>query len=117
MKVLLSSLALTGALLFSQGVVLAQGWAPPPPTYRVGIAPPPMRVEVRPMQPSPRHFWIDGHWGWDGGRHAWMPGRWEMGRDGYMWVGAHWENRDGFWHYHPGHWRPVGYGAPPQPVY
>src|SRR5262245_9298433 len=46
------------------------------PGVRVRMAPPPMRVEVRPMAPSPRHVWAPGYWQWRGGRHVWMAGSW-----------------------------------------
>ena len=50
----------------------------PGPLYRARMAPPPMRAEVRPMAPSPRHVWVGGYWGFEGGRHAWVGGRWEL---------------------------------------
>src|SRR6185369_3995170 len=48
------------------------------PAFRLRIAPPAPRVEVRVARPSPRHVWINGYWGWEGGRHVWFPGRWDL---------------------------------------
>ena len=73
--------------------------------------PPPLRVEIRPLQPTPEAIWIDGHWAWrahqyvwiDGhwDRHphgAWIPGRWDHRERGYFWTRGHWEH--GSRHHH-----------------
>src|SRR4051812_49402716 len=44
------------------------------PGVRVGVAPPPARVEVRPVAPSRAHVWIPGHWAWRHGAHVWIGG-------------------------------------------
>jgi hypothetical protein len=116
MKRLFSALIFTSGLLLSQGAQ-AQGWAPPAATFRVGIAPPVARIEVRPMQPTRNHFWMEGHWGWNGASHIWTPGRWEVQRVGHVWIGPRWSHRGGYWHFVPGHWRPADGGMYGQPVY
>jgi len=93
------------------------------PGVRVSIAPPPMRVEVRPAAPSPNHIWIAGHWAWRGGAHVWMPGRYALPpAPGYRWVAARWVNEGGRWTFFEGHWamnqpaQPVVYEPPPPPA-
>ncbi len=102
--------------------------APIVPGFRVNIAPPAARVEVRPMAPSQGHVWIDGHWRWRGNRHLWEAGYWELPPStGYHWVAARWVNEGGAWMFYDGYWDP-GYTpvaetpyepppAPPEPVY
>src|SRR5262249_43032059 len=77
------------------------------PGVQVTVAPPPVRVEARPIAPSPNHIWIGGHWGWRGGRHEWMGGHWVMPPGaGYRWVDARWANEGGRWTFFEGHWAP-----------
>jgi len=52
--------------------------------------PPPPRVEVIPPPPSPGHFWVAGHWHWDGRRFDWRGGHWEQHRAGLVYVHPHW---------------------------
>ncbi len=101
--------ALIVALAMLPGLAFAQF---PVPGVRVNIAPPPVRVEVRPVAPSPGHVWLGGHWAWRGGRHVWLPGTWAMPpAPGYRWVEARWVNQGGQWVFFEGHWM-----APEQPV-
>lgn len=58
----------------------------------VAVEPPPEQHEVIGVAPSPNHFWIGGHWRWEGGRHVWFPGHWETRRHGYEWVAGHWRH-------------------------
>jgi len=46
--------------------------------YVSGVVPsmPAPVVEVVAARPSPAHFWVKGHYGWEGGRWAWHPGVW-----------------------------------------
>jgi hypothetical protein len=38
---------------------------------------PPIIVEQITVAPSPRHYWVPGHWVWHtDGRWVWVPGRW-----------------------------------------
>jgi len=41
----------------------------------VVVGPPPPRVEVIPVAPSPRHVWIKGHYVTRGHRYVWVGGR------------------------------------------
>ena len=52
----------------------------------IGVAPPPLRYEVRPAMPGPGYAWVDGYWNWAGERYVWIPGVWR--RPPY--AGAYW---------------------------
>jgi hypothetical protein len=87
-------------------------WGPPPqlpPTevIEVQAAPPPPQQEVIAVAPSPQHFWVGGHWRWDGAirRHVWVGGHWELQRTAQVWEPAHWAHGPWGWRYLPGHWR------------
>src|SRR5947209_2264469 len=68
------------------------------PGVRVGVAPPPARVEVRPMAPSREHVWIPGHWAWRSGAHVWIGGHYALPPGaGYHYVQARWVNEGGQW--------------------
>ena len=134
------STALAFALLAAPAAVQAQPvvHAPPAaarvgvgvgggsPMFRVRVAPPAPRVEVRPVQPSPNHVWTSGAWRWNQGQHVWAPGRWEVNRPGHVWVDSHWVQDNGQWAFYDGRWAasPGGYQsevivptAPPPPQY
>lgn len=68
-------------------------------------APPPPRVEVVTAAPSSEHFWVPGHWRWEGGAHVWVGGHWELSRPGQVWVPAHWVFFEHRWHLRGGHWQ------------
>ncbi len=72
---------------------------------RVGVRPPPMRVE---HVPGPRagYAWAGGYWGWRGGAHVWIGGHWEAERPGYRFIDARWLFVDGAWAFYPGYWEP-----------
>lgn len=94
--------ALAGALL---SLAL---FAPPAAAARVyvQIDPPPVRVEVRGVAPSPRHVWCDGYWRWSGHEHVWVAGSWQLPpRHRAHWVGGRWRHVRGGWYWVPGHWR------------
>jgi hypothetical protein len=55
-------------------------------------APPPDRVEVVGVAPSPAHVWVRGHWAWRGA-WVWNPGVWVVGRPGYSFVAGRWVQR------------------------
>jgi hypothetical protein len=93
-------------------------------TLRIGVPPPPPRVEVIGAPPSAAHFWVAGHWRWDGHRHVWAGGRWLASRPNEVWMRDHWEHRGAEWFFHPGHWLKLGQEpgavavvAPPPPAY
>ena len=125
-SVLLGAVVVGSALL--PGLAVAQPLFAPRPMYRVRVAPPPMRVEVTPVAPSPNHVWIAGHWMWRGNRHVWVNGYYRMApRPGRRWVQSRWVNQGGQWVFYDGYWqngpapvvvtRPQPVYQPPQPVY
>ena len=82
-------------------------WAAPPaaPVVEVAPTPPAPQVEVVARPPTASHFWVPGHWRWDGVRYVWSGGYWEVRRAGWMWEPGHWQLWGGRWRYIPGHWR------------
>ena len=70
----------------------------------VEIAPPAARVEVIPVAPSPRHFWIHGYYSWGRGVHYWVPGHYDVLRPGWAWAESRWAPVGRRWHFYPGHW-------------
>ena len=81
--------------------------APPADAVRVVVrsAPPPVRVEVVRDPPSRDHFWVSGHWRWDGHDWDWAPGHWERHRPGHVWVAAHWVRSGPEWVFVGSHWQ------------
>jgi hypothetical protein len=76
------------------------------PGVHVTVAPPPLRMEVAPHAPSPRHMWLPGYWAWRGGNHVWIGGHWALPPGpGYAWEPAAWINENGAWTFYEGHWR------------
>ncbi|MEP6996751.1 MAG: hypothetical protein ABI900_03830 [Betaproteobacteria bacterium] len=71
----------------------------------INIAPPPPRYEVVP-RPRVGFVWAPGYWVWDGRhhRHVWRRGYYIRERHGQHWVPHQWVDRNGRWHYAPGHW-------------
>jgi hypothetical protein len=63
-------------------------------------------VIVYAERPSPAHFWIHGHWDWDGGRWGWNDGRWARSPHGVRsnWHDGRWERRGNQWHWNAGFW-------------
>jgi hypothetical protein len=70
----------------------------------IGVAPPPLRVEVVPAA-RVGYVWAPGYWNWNGRRHVWVGGRWVGERRGYHWVAHEWVQRGGRWHFNEGGWR------------
>jgi hypothetical protein len=71
----------------------------------IGVAPPPLRYEVRPAIPGPGYAWVDGYWNWYGGRYVWVPGVWRRPPyAGAYWSHPHYDHYDRGWAYHEGHW-------------
>ena len=70
------------------------------------VGPPPVRVEVRGVAPSPRHAWRDGYWRWNGAAHAWVGGAWVVpSHRGAAWVPGHRKSTPGGWYWIEGHWK------------
>ena len=65
--------------------------------------PPAERVEVVGVAPSAEHFWVRGHWSWNGG-WTWVPGHWDVRRVGYTWIPGHWRASGGGWVWEEGRW-------------
>ena len=101
-SVRVSSILLAAAIC--SGVVATTHLASGQEEIEIEIAPPAPRVEVIPVAPSPRHFWIHGYYGWNGGAHYWIPGRYEVLRPGWGWSESHWGVVGRRWHFYPGHW-------------
>jgi hypothetical protein len=93
-----------GAALLAAPAALSVPMAADAAVIRIGIAPPAVRFEARPVAPSPNHVWVSGYWGWAGGKHVWQAGRWIPPRPGHVWVDAHWANEGGQWVFTEGHW-------------
>jgi hypothetical protein len=87
------ALALTSALFAQIGIDI-----------RIGTPPPALRIETPPPPPSPGHYWIPGHWRWEGGQHVWVAGHWEAARAGQVYVRAYWAKEGDAWVFHPGRW-------------
>ena len=49
-------------------------------------APPPVRVERRPVSPGPNYTWVDGYWYPNGKKYAWHKGYWTLP----PYAAAHW---------------------------
>lgn len=81
---------------FEQNSIRVRFWA--------NTAPPAPRYERQTRSPSNRHFWVGGHWRWDGRQHVWAGGRWVERRDRYEYVPARWERRWARYEYVPGYW-------------
>jgi len=100
-----SAIALAGLTL---GVACA-GYYP----ARVGIGvtyivrtPPPERVEVISVAPSPAHVWISGYWAWQNPDYIWVPGRWERPAPGHRrWEPGRWRHDHKGWYWVDGRWR------------
>jgi hypothetical protein len=92
---------------------------------RVTVAPPPLRYELPPPAPSPRHQWIAGYWAWRTNANVWIGGHWATPpAPSYVWEPARWDNSGGAWIFYEGHWRATDapdrgqvYVAPPPPVH
>ncbi len=71
----------------------------------IGVAPPPLRYEVRPPVPGPDYAWADGYWNWYGGRYVWVPGAWRRPPfAGAYWEHPHYDHYARGWQAHEGHW-------------
>jgi YXWGXW repeat-containing protein len=115
MQRILLSLVAVSMLSVVPSLAHAQGISVVVPGVRVGVAPPPLRAEVRPPAPSAAHVWIPGHWVWRGRAHAWVGGHYALPPgNGYHWVSARWANEGGQWTFFEGHW---AMSQPTSPTY
>jgi YXWGXW repeat-containing protein len=110
MRPIMFTLAAVALLSSAPRLAHAQAVAVVVPGVRVGVAPPPLRAEVRPVAPSPNHVWIPGHWVWRNGAHVWYGGHYALPPGpGYHWVHARWVNEGGQWVFFE--------NQPPSPTY
>ena len=72
----------------------------------VGVKPPRLLVERRPVRPTAGHVWIGGYHRWDGHAYVWEPGRWDLPpRPHAVWVAPRWEHRSNGYVLIEGRWR------------
>lgn len=72
----------------------------------VPLPPPPPRVEVIGVAPSPGHVWVAGFHRWDGKAHVWVPGHWIVRPHAHaVWVKGHWKHHARGYYWVEGHWR------------
>jgi hypothetical protein len=74
-------------------------------TRYVSYAPPAPRYERIPVAPSSRHFWVNGHYNWNGRQYQWVGGHYDTVRGGYKYISGHWDRSVSGWHYVPGYWK------------
>ena len=70
----------------------------------VRTAPPADRAEVMTAAPSAEHFWVRGHWQWNGHEYVWAGGRWEVRRGGAVYQPGHWRDSGRGWVWVEGRW-------------
>jgi hypothetical protein len=71
----------------------------------VRAQPPAERAEESGASPSGDHFWVRGHWEWNGREYAWVRGHWETRRPHEVWAPGHWRQTSGGWVWVAGRWR------------
>ncbi len=91
----------SGRFVWSPGYWGPRGYA----REVVDVAPPPMRVEVRPPAPSVDFVWTPGYHVYRGGAYAWTPGTWvRPPRAGVAWVEPRYVTTGGRYYLQPGRW-------------
>jgi hypothetical protein len=84
------------------------------PAFRLRVAPPAPRAEMRTEAPSPQHMWVRGFWGYQDGRHVWIEGRWALPpAQGRGWIEPRWVLENGEWAFYSGYWEPAAAAPPP----
>jgi hypothetical protein len=96
---------LLGLVVLAAGALAAPGTSVGAVVIDVGVAPPPLQVEVVPAA-RPGYVWAPGFWDWNGNQHVWVRGHWMRERAGFHWVTAEWVQVGPRWHYNRGHWAP-----------
>ena len=77
-----------------------------PVEFVVKKAPPPLRVEVISVRPSPRHVWVTGYWLWEADTYIWMPGAWMAPPEpAAVWIAPRYESRSGVSIFISGYWK------------
>jgi hypothetical protein len=71
----------------------------------IGIAPPPIRVEVPPPPPEPSFIWVTGFWAPQGNHYRWVAGHYmRPPYESAAWYPPHYEQGPRGWHYREGYW-------------
>lgn len=70
----------------------------------VDLAPPPVVVEDVPLHEG--YIYAPGYWDWDdaGHHYVWKHGEYMENHPGDRWVNHAWVQREGRYHFNPGHW-------------
>jgi hypothetical protein len=96
------------AILAAFFLTIVSGYAAAKPRN----APPPLRVEVIVVQPSPHHVWVAGYWKWSGVNYAWVEGRWVKVKPNKAWAPGNWKLLGSYWAWTPGRWEKIDTGEP-----
>jgi hypothetical protein len=91
------------AILVAFLLTIVSGYAAPKPR----IAPPPLRVEVITVRPSPNHVWVAGYWKWAGVNYVWVESRWVKVKPNKAWVPGNWKQVGSYWAWTPGRWEKI----------
>jgi hypothetical protein len=84
--------------VFAAGTIFAADFSV---GIRIGPPPAPRVIRVRPPNPGPGFFWVDGYWYPAGGRYRWHDGYWTRPPyGGANWIGPRYEGGQFF----EGHW-------------
>jgi WXXGXW repeat (2 copies) len=82
-------------------ILLAAGCMVGQISIRIGPPPPPRVIRVRPVQPGPGYYWVDGYWYPVGHRYEWHNGYWSRPPyEGARWIGP--RHEEGL--YYNGYW-------------
>ena len=73
----------------------------------VRYSPPVARYEAIGRAPSSNHFWVNGHYMWNGRSYAWVGGHWDTRRAGHTYVQPHYNLVNGSYIFVPGHFQHV----------
>lgn len=90
--------------LFAASVVVCLACAGCAMETVVHTPPPAERTEVVPPPPSGEHFWVRGHWQWNGNEYTWVAGHHEARRADASYKAGHWRNVSGGWVWIEGSW-------------
>jgi hypothetical protein len=74
-------------------------------SFYIGIAPPPIRVEVPPPPPEPSFIWVTGFWAPQENHYRWISGHYmRPPYESAAWYPPHYEQGPRGWHYREGYW-------------
>ena len=73
----------------------------------VRVAPPVARYEAIGRAPSSNHFWVHGHYMWNGRSYTYVGGHWDTRRAGHTYIQAHYDRVGNTWRFVPGHFERV----------